>query len=134
MYRYLTISLVALLAIFLIVPVASARPRVVVRGHFGSGFYGPAWYGWYGPAWYSPFAYGYYNYEPGPATGSIKLDTKAKSAAVYVDGGYAGTVKEVGTLKLRPGNHDIELRDPSGKTFFQQRVDVMPGKTLKLTP
>ena len=132
MYRYLTISLVALLAIFLIVPVASARPHVFVRGYWGPGFYGPSWYGWYGPGWYAP--YGYYGYERGPSTGSIKFDTKAKDATVYVDGGYAGTVKEVGTLKLRPGNHTIELRDPSGKTFFQQQVDVMPGKTLKLTP
>ncbi len=134
MSRYLKLSLIALLAVFCIVPVASARPRVFVGGYFGPGFYGPSWYGWYGPGWYAPFGYGYYGYERGPVTGSIKFDTKAKDATVYVDGGYAGTVKEVGTLKLRPGNHSIELRDPSGNTFFQNQVDVIAGKTIKLVP
>ena len=33
---------------------------------------------------------------------------------------------------LRPGNYDIELRDSDARTFFQERVAVMVGKTTKL--
>lgn len=110
-----------------IAPIASARPPVViVRG----GFYGPAYYGpgfgWYGPAGYA--------YASGPNMGSVKFETHAKSAGVFVDGGYAGTVGELKTFHLRAGSHDIELRAPDGQTFFQARITVVAGKTLKLTP
>jgi hypothetical protein len=64
--------------------------------------------------------------------GKIKFDTKMKNAGVYVDGGYAGTVKQLGTFPLRPGSHNIELRSPDGQTIFQQRIDVLAGKTIKL--
>jgi hypothetical protein len=114
-----------------IAPIASARPPVViVRGGFGFGpaFYGP---GWYGGGWYGAGAYGYAS---GQRFGSVKFDTRAKSAGVYVDGGYAGTVGELKTFHLRPGSHDIELRTPDGQTFFQERINVVAGKTLKLTP
>jgi hypothetical protein len=113
------------LAIF--VPAASARPRVFIGGYFGPWFYGPAYYGWYGPAYVAPYAV-----VPAPSVGKVKFDTKMKDAGVYVDGGYAGTVRQLGTFPLRPGAHDIELRDPSGETIFQQRVDVLAGKTIKL--
>src|ERR1700676_1487339 len=89
MSRYLKLSIIALLALVCIVPVASARPRVFVGGYFGPAYYGPAWYGpgwgWYG----APYGYGY---ATAPTTGSVKFETKMKEAAVYVDGGYAGTV------------------------------------------
>jgi hypothetical protein len=42
------------------------------------------------------------------------------------------TVKQLGTFSLRPGTHNIELRDPAGQTFFQEKVDVLVGKTIKL--
>src|ERR1700724_3419578 len=125
MSRYLKISLIALLALVFIVPVASARP-VIVRG----GFYGPGWYGpgWYGPGWYGP---GWYGYDYAPTTGGVKFDTKMKDASVYLDGGYAGTVGQLKTFQLRPGTHNIELRDPSGQTIFQEKIDVLAGKTTK---
>ncbi len=131
MSRYLKVSAIALLALVCIVPAASARPRVFVGGYFGPGFYGPAWYGpgWYGPGWVAPFGY-----VSGPPTGSVKIDTKMKDASVYVDGGLAGTVAELKTFHLRPGSHDIELRGPDGQSFYQERVDVIAGKTIKLTP
>jgi hypothetical protein len=121
MSRYLKISAIALLALVCIVPVASARPRVFVGGYFGPGFYGPGWY--------SP-----YGYAGGPVTGSVKIDTRMKDASVYVDGGFAGTVGELKTFHLRPGSHDIELRNHDGQSFYQERVDVLAGKTIKLTP
>jgi hypothetical protein len=135
MSRYLKISLVALLALICIVPVASARPRVFVGGYFGPGFYGPGFYGpaYYGPGWGWGGPYGY-GYARGPVTGSVKFETKMKDATVYVDGGYAGTVGELKTFQLRPGDHNLELRDHSGSSIYQDRITVIAGKTLKLTP
>jgi hypothetical protein len=137
MNRYTKVLLTSLLALMFIVPVASARPRVIIGGGFygpGVGFYGPGWWGpgWYGPAWYGP--YGAY-YAPGSATtGDVKIDTNAKNAMVYVDGAYAGTVGSLKTFHLKAGDHDIELRDPSGHSYYQEHVNILPGKTLKLNP
>jgi hypothetical protein len=123
--------MIALLALVCIAPVASARSYVVVRGYYGPAYFGPAWYwpGWYGPGWVGPYVY-----ERGPVTGSVKIDTKMKDAAVFVDGGYAGTVGKLKTFPLRPGTHDIELRDPEGHSFYQERIGVIAGKTLKIVP
>jgi hypothetical protein len=129
MSRYLKLLMIALLALVCIVPAASARPFVVVGGGFwGPGFYGP---GWYGPAWVGPYGYGYAS---GPAVGSVKIDTKMKDASVYVDGGFAGTVGQLKTFHLRAGEHNIELRTHAGNSFFQEHVNIVPGKTLKLVP
>ena len=128
MKRYWKYSAMILLALAIFVPAASARPRVFIGGYFGGPyFYGPAYYGWYGPGYYGPYAA-----EAAPYAGKIKFDTKMKDASVYVDGGYAGTVRQLGTFPLRPGSHNLELRDPSGQTIFQERVDVLAGKTIKL--
>src|ERR1700680_4961882 len=106
MSRYLKLSIIALLALVCIVPVASAHPRVFVGGYFGPAYYGPAWYGpGWGPGWYAPYAP--YGYVSAPATGSVKFETKMKDAAVYVDGSYAGTVGELKTFHLRPGDHKL---------------------------
>lgn len=124
------LAALGLLALGTIVPAASARPPVVVfhGGFYGGGFWGPGpYYYGYGPA----FAYGYYT---APNAGKIKIDTKLKDAIVYVDGGYAGSVRQLGTFPLRTGTHNIELRAPDGHSFFQQTVNVIPGKTTKLFP
>jgi len=125
------LPLIALLALLVIVPIASARPRILIGGSFG-------FYGWYNPYWYGPGYWGpdgYYYGGPAQKTGSIKFDNKAaKDAMVYVDGGYAGKVKDLKTFHVKTGEHDIELRDPSGHTFYQEHVNVLPGKTLTLNP
>ena len=64
--------------------------------------------------------------------GYVKLDTDRKDASVFIDGGYADKIKENKKFALRPGNHDIELRDSDGRTIYQQRVAVIIGKTTKL--
>jgi len=130
MTRYWKYLAVGLLASAIIVPAASAHPRVFVGGYFGPGFYGPSYYGWYGPGYYG--WYGPYGEAAAPNTGKVKLETKMKEARVYVDGGYAGTVGELKTFPLRPGTHNIELRDPSGQSIFQEKIDVVVGKTTKL--
>lgn len=120
-WKYLGLGLLSL-AIF--VPAASARPFVVVGGYWG-----PAYYPWYGPAYVTPY---YAAYPPVPYAGKVKIDTKMKDAGVFVDGAYAGTVKQLGTFPLKPGAHNIELRNPAGQTIFQERIDVLAGKTIKL--
>jgi hypothetical protein len=127
MTRYLKLSMIALLAVMCIAPIASAHRRVIVGGYFGPGYY-------YGPAWYGPYWAGPYGYERGPVTGGVKFETKMKDASVYVDGGYAGTVEKLKTFQLKPGSHDVELRDHEGHSFYQERIEVIAGKTLKLVP
>jgi len=138
--------LTAALAAMIVVPVASARGfrgggfhggfrgPVVVEPGFGWGFGwgGPGWWGpgWYGPGWYGA----YYGPQEQTDTGKLKFDTKAKDAMVYVDGAYAGTVGELKTFPLKAGDHDIALKDPSGHTYYQERVNILPGKTLTLKP
>jgi len=137
MLRILKVSAIALLALLMLAPMASAQRgghyggRIGFRGGFG--FYGPGFYGFgYGPYWggYWGGPYGYYG--SGAATGEIKIDTPAKDALVYVDGGYAGLSGKLRHFNLAPGTHDIELRDPSGKAFFQEHVQVIRGKTIDI--
>ena len=130
-------ALGSLLALAMMVPAASARPRVIVRGGFG-GFYGPAYYGglgpgWWGPGWYDPYYGGYY-VAPQADTGSVKIETHAKDAMVYVDGGYAGTVGNLKTFSLKTGQHDLELRDPSGHAYFQERINSFAGQDAEAEP
>ena len=139
MTSILKFSAIALLAFLFVVPAASAHPRVFVGGGYVAGpawgWYGPGWYGWYGPGWgwYEPYWWGYpYAYGPVPNAGQVKFVDVPKDSLVYVDGGYAGTVGKLKRFPLKPGNHDIELRDPSGHRFHQERVHVLAGKTLEI--
>jgi PEGA domain len=118
-----SITLAGLLAL---VPAAYAAQGVVV---VGGGFYRP-----YGPAWWGPGWYGSYwgPYAVVPYTGQVKIKTNDKNAAVFVDGGYAGQAAKLKKFALRPGTHNIELRDQSGHAFYQERVQVIPGKTLEI--
>lgn len=64
--------------------------------------------------------------------GYVKLKTHGRDATVYVDGGFAVRTKKNKEFALRPGNHDIELRDDDGRTLFNERVAVMVGQTTKV--
>jgi hypothetical protein len=100
------------------------RPSVVVRPY---GFYRPFGFG-YAPGWYHPYGYAY---TIRPATGEVKLDTHLKDASVYVDGGYVGPIGKFKKFSLRPGNHDIEVRD-SGGSIFERKVQVIADKSVEL--
>ena len=102
---------------------AYGRAVVLVAPGFGWG-YSSYW----GPY---PYAYGYYGYAP--VAGAIKLDTKVKDAAVYIDGAYAGTAGKLKTMYLRPGGYDVEVRSPGGAQF-DQKLYVTAGKTLHVNP
>src|SRR5215469_936406 len=59
--------------------------------------------------------------------GYVKVNAHHRSAAIYVDGGYADRIEKTKQFALRPGTHEIELRDSDGRTFFQERVAVIVG-------
>lgn len=106
-----------------------------------------------GPLWYPYAAYGYYPYygavlDPfwGPLSpyyypasiaygvdkGQIQLKADPKDAAVYIDGAYAGTAKQLKNIWLDPGAYDLSVR-AAGREPFQQRLYVLTGKTLGIS-
>jgi len=64
--------------------------------------------------------------------GYVKIKTDLKNALVYVDGGFADRIEKAKKFALRPGTHDIELRDSDGRILFQEKVAVIVGKTTEL--
>jgi len=116
--------LVSIILMALLPAAAFARGRGVVV--VGPGF---APYGWYGP-YYGPYSYGPYSIAN---AGQVKLDTQVKEAEVFIEGSYAGKVRELKTMMMRPGSYDISVRAP-GRETFEQKVYVVAGKTLKLHP
>ena len=104
-------------------PRADAAARIFVRPAFGF-YYGP------GPAWYGPW--GDYWYVPVPTTGDVKVSAPVKGESIYVDGGFAGLTGKLKKFSLRPGNHQIEVRDTTGRDVYQNTVHVIAGKTLDI--
>jgi len=104
-------------------PMTASAARVFVG--VGGPYWGPAYYGSYwGPV------YGAY---PSAVFGEVKFDTKAKDAQVFVNGAFAGTIKEAKTLHLRQGSYNIEVRR-GGEPSFTEQVFVTAGKTVHLQP
>jgi hypothetical protein len=82
-----------------------------------------------------PYAYYPYGYPAGYVAGNygyVKVDTHGQQASVYIDGGYAAKTHKSKKLALRAGNHNIELKDSNGKTFFQEKVAITVGETTKV--
>jgi len=104
---------------------AAVRGFVMVGRPYYGGGYSPFW----GPYWGSPYGY-YYAH---PNAGEVKLDTKVKDAAVFINGAYAGTTHQNKSMYLRPGNYNIEIRE-AGNTQYAERIYVVAGKTLHLHP
>jgi hypothetical protein len=126
--QWLSIALACAMTGGLLLSVAPAASAQRIRGGFvivGPGpFFGP----------FYPY-YGYYPYPPSYMAanfGEVEFKTHLKNAEVYIDGGYAARIKEAKKFALRPGNHDIELRDSDGRTIYQERVAVTVGQTTKL--
>ena len=111
-----------LMTLFSATAFARGPAMVVVGPAFGP-------YGWYGP-YYGPYPYGPYLVAN---VGQVKLDTHVKEADVFIDGSYAGTLRDLKSMMMRPGNYDIAVRAP-GRETFEQKIYVVAGKTLKLRP
>ena len=129
MRKGLLILAAALMTLAPVSASAAVRGVVVVRRPVFHTFYSPFWGAYWGPYW-GP-AYGpYYAY---PNSGEVKLDTKVKDAQVFINGAYAGTTHENKTMRLRPGNYNIEVKQ-GGRTQYAEKVYVVAGKTLHLHP
>lgn len=139
MQKYWKAALIALLAIFILVPGGLARGEDHDGGFAGPDldsrvFVAPDFYPAYGWGWSNPWYGGWWG-APSyytPRTGDVKIITNRKEASVYVNGGYVGQAGKVKKLPLKPGTYIVQLRNPSGHTFYQKRVYVVRGKTLKL--
>lgn len=67
-----------------------------------------------------------------PNYGQVKVETNRKDTSVYIDGGFAATTDKAKKFALRPGGHDIELRDAEGQTPFHERIAVTIANTTEL--
>jgi hypothetical protein len=125
--RRLLLAAIVLMAILPVGAAAHGRRAVFVRPVIVP--YG--WYGWHDPFWgpspYRPYVFTRSN------DGKVKIETKAKDANVYINGSFAGTVRELKTMKLRSGSYKIEIRKP-GSSQYGEQIYVVPGKTIHLYP
>jgi hypothetical protein len=122
-----SIVLIGIALMALLPATAFARGRAVVV--VGPAFAPYGWYSWYVP-YYGPYAYGPYH---AATAGELKLDSKLKDADVFINGSYAGTIGQLKTMMMRPGNYDISIRAP-GRAPFEEKVYIVAGKTVKLRP
>ena len=115
------ITLLLASALMAIAPLgASAAVRVFVGPPVvGYGFYGPYW----GPRYFAPY----------DNSGAVKIDNKVNTAEVFVNGAYAGTVKDNKTMHFLQGSYRIEIRN-GGQTMFSENVFVTAGKTMHIAP
>jgi hypothetical protein len=126
MKAFLKVLAIALIGLLTLAPVASARPpRVIIWGGFGY----PVWFS---PYWGPNYIYAY----PVPITyaGELKIKAPMPGASLYVDGGFVGVTDKVKKIPLPAGTHEVQLRDPDGRTFYQERVEIIAGRTTQIQP
>ncbi|HEX7139966.1 MAG TPA: PEGA domain-containing protein [Vicinamibacterales bacterium] len=114
----------------------------VFRPHFSIGF--GIWAGYPIPYAYAyPYPVPVYGYgapaaavSVGPSStqyGGVALEITPGDATVYVDGGYAGLVRDFDgtkqTLTLGPGHHRVEISAPGFETMTFD-VDTVPGQIV----
>jgi PEGA domain len=109
--------------------------------YYNSGGYAAPNYGYYAPDdRYSGGGgepdrdYGYRSEpreDPEVATGRLRLRVQPDDASVYVDGEFRGMARRLGTLRLSPGRHRIEVVRP-GFNVVERDVDVSPDAPASL--
>jgi len=106
----------------------------------------PDWY-FYSPWHYwgaSPFGYPFMNQSPSPdypggnqrielqsGMGEIGLRSNVEFADVFIDGAYAGKVRDLTNIWLDPGTYDLEVAAEEYEPF-KLRVFVLLGKILNI--
>ena len=73
-----------------------------------------------------------FNVQLQPQGFPLTIRVNVPDAAVYVDGGYAGTADKLKNLWLDPGAYDLAVSAP-GRVDFHERLYVLSGKSLKIT-
>jgi len=107
-------------------------PGVYPYGYPYGPYYSPISTAWWDPFWgFYPAGYPVGYFSPADGKGEVKLSDAPKTASVYVNGGYAGTVEHLKSFWLDPGVYDLVLSESDGREY-QQRVYVLSGKTLKI--
>ena len=101
--------------------------------------YGPEYWGYspyyrYSPVLWSPLYHpGYYTgFAWQPNMGNVKIQAPDKTSLVFLDGALAGRLDKLKDMWLEPGAYQLEVRNSSHK--FTQKIYVLSGKTLKVTP
>jgi hypothetical protein len=101
---------------------------VFIGGYFYDPFYGP--YPWWGRPLY-PYPY----YPIYDTRAFVRLMVKPNTAAVYVDGFYAGIVDDFDnlfqSLPLPPGGHEIAFYLDGFRTE-RRRIYLRPGSSLRI--
>jgi hypothetical protein len=62
---------------------------------------------------------------------SLDIECNVLGAQIAIDGHPQGTAPLPGPVLLAPGEHQIVV-EKEGRTTFQQRLDLQPGKTTRL--
>src|SRR5262245_39649642 len=90
----------------------------------------PLWpYADFSPAFYHP---GYYSgFSRSDGMGEARLLTSEKTAAVFLDGAYAGVAEDLKSIWLEPGAYTLEVTG-HGNEQFKRRIYVLSGKTVKV--
>ena len=126
--KSILVAAAALALMVTLLPVSQAEAA-------GRVFIGRPYYRFYGGFGYNPFYYSYWGqpyYYANPNVGDVKINTHLKGASIYVDGGLAGVTGKLKEFSLQPGNHEIQVRDSAGNTLFQNKVQVLAGRTLEI--
>ncbi len=75
-----------------------------------------------------PLAAGHVANAPDEGTGTVRIELKGGWGTVFVDGQIKGISPPVMVLKLAPGRHQVELRNPA-LAIVKREVEVSAGKT-----
>jgi len=115
-------------------PPRPARPAVVLRGHvFIGGYYYDPFFGPY--PWWPRTMYPRRYYPIYDLRAELRVVDAPRSAAVYVDGFYAGIVDDFDgvfqSLPLPPGGHEVVLY-LEGYHTVRRSLYLRPGTSLKL--
>jgi len=110
--------------------------------HFSGGYpygYGPEYWNYspyyrYNPVLWSAFYHpGYYTgFAWQPSMGNVKIAAPDKTSLVFLDGALAGRLDKLKDMWLEPGAYNLEVRNTSHR--FTQKIYVLSGKTLRVTP
>jgi len=83
----------------------------------------------FSPAFYHP---GYYSgFSRSDGMGEVRLLTSEKTAAIFLDGAYAGVAEDLKSIWLEPGAYTLEVQG-HGNERFKKRIYVLSGKTVKV--
>jgi len=130
MRRMIVLSLLTVSFVML-----SESAQAAVRVGVGFGYGRPVFVP--GPRWFGPSYWGPPVYYAVPArsanSGELKVDTNAKDSSVFINGAFAGTVREMKTIWLRSGSYDIEVRNTNGGVF-DQKVFVPINRKVVVEP